>query len=146
MKKTAIDSRRQIHFHFSMRTLSLLITLTCLVLAFAVAFKSITDARERHAVGSFIRRVCDGETIHGVQEPPGFYKWLRQTTGGDYHASITVIKINSRSFNDSAMPLLIEELRVLPKLDELDLRGSSVTAAGVSMLQSEFPRLTVHTR
>lgn len=138
--------KAQTPIRYSMRTLLLLVALLCALLAIGgIITETIVAARARHAVGGYIRHVHGGEVTYGVDERPGFFKWLREITGGDYHAAITHVKISTSGFTDASIDQsrLVEQLGYLPKLEEIDLTESAATETGAKMLQSKFPNCNV---
>ena len=111
-----------------------------------VGTKHIVNARSRHSAATWFRLAFGADVIYGQEEPPGFYTWLRENTGGDYFATVETIRLVTDDVGDwVANPDsgFVQPLKRLPGLKRLEVEETRISDDGVRQLQELLPRLVI---
>ena len=140
-----LDERGQ--WRFGLKTLLISVALVALALS-TIRFGTtyIMEARQRHSAASWFKFALFAEVIYGQEEPSGFFKWLRENTGGDYFTSVETIRITTPDVDDSMFDAnrgFVKNLKLLPDLKRIELKGTRATDSGVKRLRELLPQVEI---
>ena len=152
-------------YQFSLKTLLVVMTVTCVWLAII----SDRARRQRAAVdrihelgGTLLYNYETGSSEYKGDDPPG-PDWLVELIGVDYFDDVVAVRLRDLPVTDADLDLVrdlpdlrglsisrtkvtdagLAHLTALTKLERLDLDGTNITVAGIKKLQQALPKCLI---
>ena len=134
-------------FQFSILSLLLLVVVVAVPCSW-LATEMKAARKQREVVGTIVR--TGGAVAYDWQKdvasvpqrsprPPG-PAWLRKLLGDDFLADVVAVTLTTAEVTDE----VLDHLRALNKLRDIELEGTQVTDAGIRSLQRALPGCSVH--